>query len=285
TRSAAILDQNLRLLDEKEREVKNLEKEGIVTANDVLRVQLQKNNLQLSKLDLETARETSLYNFALMLGLPDNQPLAVDTTLAAAGPASVSAAEDLQTQALQNRQELQAGALREKAARSGLRAARSAYFPHLGLSAGYNYVNPNANVIPEPGTFLNAWNAGVTLSYNLSSLYGWRGRMAEARVTADQARLQTAQQTDAVKNEVFGTYKGYQVAGQKIAVNETALAQAGENYRLIDSKFRNGLVLSSDLLEAQTLMLQAQLNLLNAQVDARVAYYRLQKATGNLDKK
>jgi outer membrane protein TolC len=64
-------------------------------------------------------------------------------------------------------------------------------------------------------------------------------------------------------------------------VIRTAVGQATENYRLTESRFRNGLVGSTDLLEADSFLLQAQLNVINATVDAQLAYQRLLKATGN----
>jgi outer membrane protein len=80
---------------------------------------------------------------------------------------------------------------------------------------------------------------------------------------------------------VYGQFNTYQSATEKIRVSEQGLALARRSFQLSDSKFRNGLLTSSDLLEAQNLQLQAELNLLNSRVDAQLAYYRLQKVTGN----
>ncbi len=70
-RSTRVIDQSITQFDEKEREAQNLLKEGVVTANEVLKIQLQKNNLKLSRLQVETARQTALYNFNLLVGLPE----------------------------------------------------------------------------------------------------------------------------------------------------------------------------------------------------------------------
>ncbi|AUD00364.1 TolC family protein [Spirosoma pollinicola] len=279
-RSTSVIDQNIKQFDEREREAQNLQKEGVVTANEVLKIQLQRNNLQLSRLQVEKARQTALYNFNLLLGLPEDQLITVDTTLT--NP--VATAEPLSNfmgQALQSRPEVQANVLRVHSAEAMLRNTKSVMYPHLGASLGYNYINPTARIIPEGGSFISAWNVGLGLSYNIGSLYNIKGKLNTAKTAIDQADLQGQQQTDQIRSEVVTAYNNYQLALEQQNVIRTAVGQAQENYRLTESRFRNGLVGSTDFLEANSFLLQAQLNVINATVDAQLAYQRLLKATGH----
>ncbi|MFD1141470.1 TolC family protein [Larkinella insperata] len=278
-KSASIIAQNIRQTEEREREVKNLEKEGIVTANEVLKIQLQKNNLQLSQLEVNKARETALFNFALLIGHPEQQAFTVDTTLNEQLVA-LAPVNDYIVRALRDRQEVKANDLRIRAAESAFRTTKSAFYPHLGLSAGYNYINPTKELFPKANSFVNAWNVGLGLSYNIGTLYGWKGRVHESKLNIEAANLQQNQQSEQIRNEVFSNYNAYQLAHEKLTVIRTAVTQATENYRLTESRFRNGLVLASDLLDAEDFLLQAQLNLVNSTIDARLAYHRLQKAVG-----
>ncbi|GAB3957806.1 TolC family protein [Spirosoma harenae] len=278
-RSIGVIEQNIKQFDEKEREAQNLQKEGVVTANEVLKIQLQKNNLQLSRLQVEKARQTALYNFNLLVGLPENQQIAIDTLLT--NPATV--AESLSSfidRAIQTRPEVQANALRVQSAQEQLRNTKSAMYPHLGVSLGYNYINPTARIIPEASSFISAWNVGGGLSYNIGSIYNMKGKLHTAQNAIDQANLQGQQQSDQIRSEVVTAYNNYQLALEQQNVIRTAVGQAQENYRLTESRFRNGLVGSTDLLEADSFLLQAQLNVINATVDAQLAYQRLLKATG-----
>jgi outer membrane protein len=279
-RSTTVIDQSIKQFDEKEREARNLEKEGIVTANEVLKIQLQKNNLQLSRLQVDKARQTSLYNFNLLVGLPTDQFISVDTTLS--NPVTtIEPLSGFLTQAVQARPEVQANVLRVQSAEALLRNTRSSIYPHLGVSAGYNYINPTAKLIPEAKSFVSAWNVGAGLTYNIGSLYNMKGKLNEAKNTIEQANLQSQQQTEQIQSEVVTAYNNYQLALEQQNVIRTAVGQAQENYRLTESRFRNGLVGSTDLLEANSFLLQAQLNVINATVDSQLAYQRLLKATGN----
>ncbi|MFD2934465.1 TolC family protein [Spirosoma flavum] len=279
-RSTTVIDQSIKQFDEKEREARSLEKEGIVTANEVLKIQLQKNNLQLSRLQVDKARQTALYNFSLLVGLPDDQTVAVDTTLT--NPvATVEPLSNFLTQAVQARPEVQANVLRLQSAEAMLRNTKSIMYPHLGASVGYNYINPTARLIPEGSSFVSAWNLGLGLTYNIGSLYNMKGKLNSAKTAINEADLQGQQQSDQIRSEVVTAYNNYQLALEQQNVIRTAVGQARENYRLTESRFRNGLVGSTDLLEADSFLLQAQLNVINATVDAQLAYQRLLKATGN----
>ncbi|GAB4041398.1 TolC family protein [Spirosoma gilvum] len=279
-RSVGVIEQNIRQFEEKERDAQNLQKEGVVTANEVLKIQLQKNNLNLSRLQVEKARQTALYNFNLLIGLPENQQIAIDTLLT--NPAVVT--ESLSSfldRAVQTRPEVQANALRVQSSQELLRNTKSSMYPHLGVSLGYNYINPTARLFPEANSFISAWNVGAGITYNIGSIYNMKGKLHSAQTAIDQASLQSQQQTDQIRSEVVTAYNNYQLALEQQNVIRTAVGQAQENYRLTESRFRNGLVGSTDLLEANSFLLQAQLNVINATVDAQLAYQRLLKATSS----
>ncbi|WP_428666963.1 TolC family protein [Runella sp.] len=279
-RSTAVIEQNIRQFDEKERDARNLEKEGIVTGNEVLKIQLQKNNLHLSQLQVDKARQTALYNFSLLIGLPEQQSIMVDTTLT--NPVvTLEPLTNFITQAVQARPEVEANTLRMQSAEEMLRNAKSGKYPHIGVSTGYNYINPTARLIPQSQSFISAWNIGANITYNIGSLYNLKGKLSSAKTVIDQTNLQGQQQTDQIRSEVVTAYNNYQLALEQQKVISTAVGQAQENYRLSESRFRNGLVGSTDLLEANNFLLQAQLNVINAAIDAQLAYQRLLKATGN----
>jgi len=278
-RSTEVINQNIKQFDEREKDAKNLEKEGVILPNEILKLQLQKHNLELSRLQVDKARQTALFNFGILIGAEDASIIAIDTTLNNA-PVAIESLNNFLNQAVQLRPELQANALRQQSADAQLRLVKSNKYPHVGLSAGYNYVNPNASLIPEANTFINTWNIGLGVSYNIGSLYNLKGRINSAKTAINESILQGQQQTDQIRTEVVAAYHNYELALEQQKVILTALEQAQENHRLTDSRFRNGLVGSTELLDANSFLLQAQLNLINSKVDAQLAYQRLVKATG-----
>jgi outer membrane protein TolC len=71
-----------------------------------------------------------------------------------------------------------------------------------------------------------------------------------------------------------------QKAGEKIKVSNDALSQASENHRNVKNLFQQGMATSADLLEAVTLLLQAEVNNSGALVECQIARDRIKKAAG-----
>jgi outer membrane protein TolC len=60
------------------------------------------------------------------------------------------------------------------------------------------------------------------------------------------------------------------------------VAQAAENDRTMELKYRNQLATTTDRIDAETMLYQSLVNLSLARADAALAWYTLQKATGKL---
>jgi len=280
-KSQSIIEQNMLFLTEREREAANMLKEGVLLSNDLLKIQLQKSNLALNKVDVKNAMDIALYNLAVMTGIADSQPIAIDTNVILAGR-PLGVLSELSDQALLSRNEIKAAGYRVDAAEAGLKQLKSNYYPHLEASAMYVYLNPMVphDFLPPKGGFLNAANFGLSVKYNIGSLYGMKGKMQESKLSIVQAQNIIEVQKDLIRNEVFSYYKSYQAALEKITVSKIAMDQASHSFKLSSSQFKNGLLLSGDLMQSQNLLLQSQLNELQARVDAQLAYFRLEKALG-----
>jgi len=87
-----------------------------------------------------------------------------------------------------------------------------------------------------------------------------------------------------VKREVNQNYQNYTQALSKIKLLQTSIDQAGENNKILESKYKSNIASATDRADAETLLYQAQINLELAKADAGLAYYTLLKSTGKLNK-
>ncbi len=69
-------------------------------------------------------------------------------------------------------------------------------------------------------------------------------------------------------------------AKEKISVSEQGAQQAEENYRVTNERYKIGLALTSELLDAEVALLQAKTTHTQALVDYKLAEARLIKAIG-----
>jgi outer membrane protein TolC len=179
--------------------------------------------------------------------------------------------------ALENRKDLQALQLQEKASKSNIKLAKGGYFPTVNLIGGYVALDLK-NVV----TVQNAMNYGVGVSYDLSSIFknGTAVKLAESK--AVEIQNTEAMLSDYIKVEVQKAMEEYHLAIQQNEVYGQAVTQATENYRIIKDKYDNGLADTNDLLEADVEQLSADINKTLAKANIIQKYYALLNASGQL---
>lgn len=271
-----LVNENLQSARERATEFANLEKNGLLPRNDLLKAQLQVSNTELALLDAQNNWKLANINMDLMLGLPETTELKIDTTPLQAS-ATLKGLDDYVQAGLQNRKDLSALGYRKKAAATALKATEAEKYPGLALTGGYVALN-----VPQVLTVTNAVNIGVGVQYSLSSLWKNKAKVEQAAARERQAAAGQELLTDAVRLQINQTYQNYLSSQKKIEVFEKAVEQAAENYRIIKNKYANSLATTTELLDADVAQLQARMNYAFAQSDAVVAYNKLLQSAGVL---
>ena len=78
--SQTVLEESHLMVESRLKDVNALKKNGMATQNDVLKVELQKSNIELNQMELMTNKAIANFNFNILLGLPDSTVLNIDTT-------------------------------------------------------------------------------------------------------------------------------------------------------------------------------------------------------------
>lgn len=254
-----------------------LEQNGLLARNDLLKSTLQTSNTELSLLDAENNQRLANLNVNLMLGLPE-QTVIVPDSASIQQVIMIKNIEDYEASALQNRKDLQAIALRKKAANTNIKSARTESAPTIALTGGYI-----AAYVPNFITITNALNLGIGIQYNLASLWRTNTKLLQAKAVEEGIKQNEQQLNDAVRLQVNQEYQNYLSGQKKIEVYTKALYQATENFRITKNKYDNSLVSTTDLLDADVAQLQAKLNLALAKIDVMTAYNKLLQTAGLLN--
>lgn len=275
------IEENINQVRVHVKDIRNYEKNGLALKNDVLRIELQLSNLEHSLIEANSALEIAGYNMSIILGLPagsDYQLADKDFNR----QFSLMSSDDYLNEALVNRADLKAINKRMGSAVLDIKSAAGNYYPTISIGGNYYYTNPNARVFPQEDKFKATWDAGVTVSWNLHSLYTNKHRIAENKAILSQKQSEKEFLADAIKTEVNTDYITYIKNKERIRVSEQTVAQAEENYRIVNNRFRNNTVLISDLTDASNLLLQSKISLLVDKADADLAYYKLLQSTGSI---
>lgn len=271
-----IVKENLKQSRQRVSDMENMERNGLLARNDLLKAKLQESNIELALLEAENNWKMTYINMNLILGLDENtllQPDESDFT----GYESSQSFNDWEGAALENRADVQAIDLRKKAANAGVKVAKGAYYPSIALTGGYIALN-----VPKVLTASNIINGGIGVNYSPSSLWKNGAKVAQAKAKLQQLEMSQQILNDAVRLETAETYQKYLLAVKKIDVYQTAKDQAEENYKIVKNKYDNSLATTTELLDADVASLGAKLNYAFAKADAYVAYNKLKQVTGTL---
>ncbi|WHF52154.1 TolC family protein [Chryseobacterium gotjawalense] len=271
-----VLEDNLTASQKRDESFQKLEDNGIIARNDKLKANLQTSDIELQLLDANNNFNIANINMDLLLGLPDATEIEID-------PDYISELTENQpvsyylNQAVSQRKDVQALDYQRKAAELGTKAARAESLPTIALTGGYI-----AAEIPKILTITNAANIGVGIQYNIDNLWKKNSSLMKSAATEKQLSATNELLNDQIKLEVNRDYQNSEFAKKKIAVYEKAAAQANENYRVTKNKFDNGLATITELLDADTAQISANVNVVNAKADAALAYRKLLQTTGIL---
>ncbi|MEJ7683141.1 MAG: TolC family protein [Segetibacter sp.] len=272
-----LVKENLESNRQRVHDFSNLEKNGLMARNDLLKVQLQESNTELSLLDAENNWKLANINMNLMLGMPDSTVLGVNENDLQPASVQLKGVGDYVQLGLLNRKDVSALSYRQKAANTAVKIAKGAIYPSIALTGGYVAAN-----IPNVLTVTNAMNIGVGVRYNLN-LGKNNSQVQQAKAREKQLVANQEMLADEIQLEISQAYQNYLLSQKKIEVYNNAVAQAEENYKIVKNKFDNALATTTDLLDADVAQLQARLNAAFSKADASVAYNKLLQTAGLLD--
>lgn len=274
-----VLDENFVQQERHLRDTRNFLEEGLVSQNDLLKLEVQYSNTKLQQIEAMNNVDIARMLFNQVIGLQAEAPTEID-------PESIAiiskefVLQDILNEARQSRAELTAMQLKVQAAEAAKTAAGSLWYPQIYLLGNFYYSRPNQRIMPASDRFYDTWDVSVALTWDL-----WNWGLTSAQTTqAEQNRIQTetalSQLKDAVDIEVYQNYLTYQRLNEKISVSSVTLEQAKEHYRITNEKYNEQLVTSTDLIDAETLLIQAETNYTNSLVDYKLARARLEKSLG-----
>ena len=255
------------------RDVGSLFERGVVSKNDFLSAEVALADAQQQALDannrLEMAR--AAYNRALGRNLADPVQLAELQDDGARGDI-----DSLTALALQQRPELTALDCQARALQQQAQSERAKNGPQVQLQGGYlyqqdRYVDPNGV-------------AGVLLGVQWNALDMGRARN-QANALCEKAEAVIRLRRDAesmIALEVRQRWLELETARQRVQVARQAITQADENIRVARDRYQHQVGTNTEVLDAETLRVQAYTNLFDSSYQAVLAGLRLRRAVGTL---
>lgn len=270
-----LLKENQKSAQQRVKDFIELEKNGIIPRNDLLKSQLQVSKIQLNLDEINT--NLKIINFYLVTLLKLNPETKLEIRESDFADFEITTIPTNDHLAIENRKDLEALRFQGKASEANIKIAKGFYYPTIAIIGGYTALDLS-NVI----TVQNAMNIGVGISYDLSTILknGTTVKLAENKFV--EVQNSEAMLMDYIKIQVQKSIEDYDLSLKQNVVFSEALKQSAENYRIIKDKYDNGLSDTNDLLEADVEQLSSKINNALTKANTFQKYYELLSATGQL---
>jgi outer membrane protein TolC len=186
----------------------------------------------------------------------------------------------LYAEAVQRRPEMRAFERSDAALRAQRTATESTGMPRLDAFGNGYVANPSPRIFPQREEWKATWDLGVQLTWSPNDLGGsdasTRALDAERRkLDAERAAVK-----DTLRDEISAAVVATREAAAEAASADRGLSAAEESYRVRRELFELGRATQVELVDAETDVLRARLEMIQARVDARVARVQLEHAVG-----
>jgi outer membrane protein TolC len=274
-KALAVADSNVRTLEALVGDIGAMYERELVPKNDLLAVQVALADARQNRLRAANAAEVAQAAYNRRLGEPLDRAVELDEELPApaALPTDLAALVQL---AAEQRTELDALGEQAQAYGQMAKVERARVLPQVSVTGGYNYLE---NQFLDDETVAMA---GVGVQWALFDGGQSRKRAAALERNRRATQEQRADVESLIGLQVRQAWLGVDETQQRLQVTAGAVEQAEENLRIARERYGAGLGTQTQLLEAETLRVQALTNRDTAALDAGLARLRLARAVGSL---
>ena len=271
----------LKLLQQLDSDVEKMIAEGVATKADGLSVRVKVNEAEMTLTKVEDGLSLARMLLCQLCGLDLSSPITLaDENMENIPLIPTDTHFDLST-AYENRPEIRSLELATQIYKQKVNVTRAEHLPSIALMGNYMVTNPSVFNSFE-NKFKGMWNVGVMVQLPIwhwgEGIYKTKAAKAEARIA--QYQLQDARE----KIELQVNQAAFKVneAGKKLVMASQNMEKAEENLRYATLGFREGVITTSNVLEAQTAWLSAQSEKIDAQIDVKLTEIYLKKSLGTL---
>jgi len=274
---AAIAESSGRLMDEQLARVRLQKQAGNASELDLLRVQVERENLQPEITAAQNARDVATLNLLRLVNLPAETDVQLDDVLTTATVKPVDVIHILNG-AVERRPAVAAAQHLVNIREQQVKIEKADSLPTVGASIT---IGEQANPVDFfPSNSNSDWSAAVGVRI---PIFDGGRRQAEVRAAQEvqkQAELQLAQLREAVTLEVEQQRRELVRATEQVGARGEAVKQAQHAYELTELSYRAGNATQLDLTNAREQLREATGNQAVAVHDYHLALARLARAAG-----
>ena len=276
-----LADSYLKLVKKLSNDVHKMIDEGVATRADGLKVDVKVNEAEMTLTQADNGLSLAKMFLCQLCGLPLDSKITLADEDRESLPIEVVADDiDVNTVA-DNRPEVKLLENTVDLSRQVTRLARASYLPQILLSGGYSATNPNLYNGFER-KFSGAWNVGVVVRMPVWNWFEGVYKVRASKAATCIAQLEVGDVREKIELQVSQSRFKMSEANRRLVMATSNVDKANENLRCANLGFREGVIPSTGVMEAQTAWLQAQSQKIDAEIDVKLSQVDYKKALGTL---
>lgn len=273
-----VAESYYKMLEELERTVESAVRHGLRLRNDLMKVQVKKNEAELGHQKADNGYLLARMSLCHLMGLPltDASKIEIDTNTA-----NEDRLMPKNKGGVEYRPEYTLLEKKVALAEQEVKLNRSEYLPNVALFGTVTYAN-GGELAGKKLIDNGSGTIGVMVKVPLYTFGESSNKVRSSKVKAQMAAIDLSEKAELMELEIALCRTTLEECEKEVSIAHKSYDQASENLRISKSAYDNGVELLSDYFDAQALWREAAATLVEARCQLFLAYTKLLKATGQL---
>ncbi|HEX4851895.1 MAG TPA: TolC family protein, partial [Puia sp.] len=276
------IDANIERASKLLNDTRALYKNGFAEKLDADRAEVQLANLETEKLTTQRSIDNGYLGLKFLMGMPMADSVLLSEQITEERLRQNFPVEDRYQYA--DRKEYQYLEMLDRLNEYNVKRYKAIFLPTLNLNSTFSKVayRNQFNFFQHNGDWFSQWNIGVSLSIPIFDGFAKASNVEKARLQLKQTQNQMENLKLSIDNEVLQARNNYTVSMTTLESQRKNMDLAEEVYNQSKKKFEAGAGSTTDITTAQSDLIAAQTNFINALYQAVLSKIDYARAVGKL---
>lgn len=262
--------------------VKRLNSAGTLSDYDLLRAEVQVENLRPLILQMDNNHKLALEALKVAIGLDAGMDISVTGNLEDGFSSVTPKEEDVIDEFLKNNPQLAILDYQVRLNDRNITIETSSYFPTLAGFGSYQYQSQANDFKFSDYNWVKTSIIGLQLSVPIFNGFKTAAKINQAEIGLKQSQEQKRNLTEALKTQTLSILYRLQQAAIRIKGQDKTVLQAQEGFNIAKTRLENSLATQLEVNDAELALRQAKLNRLQAIYDYKIAEAELETILGRI---
>lgn len=276
--SVTVLELSLENAQRNLENITNLYEQGIAPQFDVLRAEVELENIRPDLIQSENNLVVALNRLKLLLDIDMSQPMTLSGTLRRFY--EQQSLEDLYDYYLRNNPNLEQVNAQKKLQKEQIDVEEAAYYPNFSLFGNYQYQSQANDFNISEYRWVNTSAAGIRLNIPIFSGFQRDAAIEQAQLELQRIKLQEDYVYQSLNMQAINAIEQIQQINQRIEAQRANIRRAERSYNIARASYQKGAATLNEVNDAELALTQARMNVIRAIHDYLVAMADYEQVTG-----